>query len=102
MAPRFKTEFWLSAYRKRLEAAQIPYYIVKKGHDSAGAIFLNFDDKILMSPEYQWELDRYQWVEIAYDENISQFMDRQARFDPDFWQVDIGMEGKALLFDEGL
>ena len=38
MTARITTEFWISAYRKRLELSEVPVFVTKKGDDTAGAI----------------------------------------------------------------
>ena len=43
MTARITTEFWISAYRKRLELSEVPVFVTKKGDDTAGAILVKLN-----------------------------------------------------------
>ena len=43
MNVRITTEFWISAYRKRLQLLEIPAFVVKKGDDTGGSILIKLN-----------------------------------------------------------
>ncbi len=102
MSKRLKSGHWLDAYRSRLGAALIPFYVTRKGDQDAGAIFIRIDDRQLWTPEYDFASDTRQWRIIAEDEAIAPYIERLERNDPDFWLLDVEKGGEKLLFTDGL
>ena len=74
MTARITTEFWISAYRKRLELSEVPVFVTKKGDDTAGK-------------------------ETEIDNNIVE----QIKFDSDLWVLEVeDKNGRHLLDDKSL
>ncbi len=102
MSKRLKSGHWLDAYRSRLGAKLIPFYVTRKGDYDAGAMFIRVDDRELWTPEYDFMSDERKWVKIAENEAVSSYLERLERTDPDFWLLDVDKGGDELLFNDGL
>ena len=107
MTARLTTEFWVAAYRARLQAADIAYYITSKGDATAGAVIVK-----VVSPEgaraYQrtFDFDGVRaWGVLAEgaEPDVDEVLAQQRRFDPDLWIIEIeDRDGRTLLDEEGL
>ncbi len=102
MSKRLKSGHWLDAYRSRLGAELVPFYVVRKGDYDAGAIFVRVDDRELWTPEYDFAQDKRIWRKVAENEAIAPYVERLERNDPDFWLLDVDKGGEKFLFEEGL
>ena len=102
MSNRLKSSLWLDAFRSRLGAKLIPFYVIKKGDPGAGTMFIRIDDNTLWSPEFDFETDARKWVVIAKDEAIAPYLERLNRTDPDYWLLDVDRGGEDVLFTDGL
>ena len=111
MAPRLRTDFWVAALRRRAEAAGAYVSIARRGADEAGTIYVLVDRRNgsfdLYGPAPQSffaneevEADRL-FSPIAQgssEEELRQRMERELRFDPDLWLIDIeDREGRPFL-----
>ncbi|GHE01749.1 GTP-binding protein Era [Defluviimonas sp. 20V17] len=106
---RLTSDFWVRAYLRRLQLADIPAFITAHGDDTAGAVLVKLttlDGKArafqrsfdLMSGERAW-LVLAEGEERAVDEAIN----RQRGFDPDLWVIEVeSREGRHLLDEDGL
>ena len=107
--PRLATSLWVAAYRRRLDLAQIPCYVVAHGDDTAGAVLVKlatldgqarlftrrFD---LMTDSRRWEVLR-EGDEAEVDAGIA----RERRGDPDLWVIEVeDRAGRHLLDEPGL
>lgn len=107
--PRLATGFWVAAYLRRLELANIPAYVLRHGDDTAGAVMVKcatLDGRASLWV-HEWDLgaDRWQWItlsegpEPAIDAEIARNIAR----DPDLWVIEIeSRDGRTLLDEEGL
>ena len=102
MSKRLKSSHWLDAYRSRLGAKLIPFYMIKKGDPDAGAIFIRVEDNALWTPQFNYETDAREWVVIAEGEAIEAYLARLNKIDPDYWLMDVDRHGDRELFTDGL
>lgn len=104
---RLTTDFWLAAWRRRIEGEGIPVYVLRRGDDTAGAVLVKvatLDGAArLMARRTDPATGRSLWMEL--DAGPEEAMDarsrREADFDPDLWIVEIAdREGRAFLDDD--
>lgn len=108
MTPRLTTEFWISAYRMRLQLAEIPAFITSKGDATAGAVLvklntLNGQAKVFQR-SYDADFNRV-WTVLSegVERDVDQAISNQRGFDPDLWVIEVeDRDGRHLLDDEGL
>jgi hypothetical protein len=98
---RLRTDFWIAALRRRAEAAGAYVSVARRGADEAGAIFVLVDRRDgsydLYGPAPQSVFgeaivsDRlFMLLEGGGSgEAVRTRMEREIRFDPDLWQIDI-------------
>ena len=91
---RLTSEFWISAYKKRLENAGIPMFIIKKGDLIAGAILIRVSDLRGSSKLYSQTFDTSgvrNWMELVSgtDYEIEDVLKKQIITDPDIWILEI-------------
>ncbi len=96
---RLQSTLWVSAYIRRVSQTGAFAAVLRRGDDTAGAIFLkintlggnvlllapampNLDD---VSPERKWELRQ----RAAVEAEIDQYIRREADRDPDLWVVEV-------------
>ena len=96
-----RTDFWVSALRRRAEAAGAFVAIARRGSDEAGAVFIGIDrrnglhDLYGPAPQTFFEDDApadrmfMRYLESATAEAVAERMASELRFDPDLWLVDI-------------
>jgi hypothetical protein len=102
---RIKSEIWVRAYLRRCQALGVPIVIVRRGDESAGAIFICIDrldgTVFLYGPAPAGltgsETER-QWVSCFGTRAVSHaeledYLERQRKFDPDLWIIEV--EDKA-------
>ena len=110
MTPRLRSDFWVSALRRRAEAAGAFISIAQRGADEAGAIFVlvdrldgHFD---LYGPAPQSVFDGEDRPDRLFsllahgqsDEATRARMQQEMRFDPDLWLVGIeDRQGRAFV-----
>jgi hypothetical protein len=101
---RLTAAFWVAAYRKHLEMLDIPCFVVRRGDDTAGAVFvkLNTLDGTARVFHRTFDLasDTRTWAvlcegpETACDDALR----RQQGFDPDLWVLEVeDRQGRHLL-----
>lgn len=107
MTPRLTTDFWVSAYRKRLSMANIPAFITSKGDATAGAVLIKLNmldgNACLYQRSYNLDGDRV-WVVLAKGEEkiVDESVRKQCDFDPDLWVIEIeDRSGRHLLDEDG-
>lgn len=98
---RLRSDFWVAALRRRAEGAGAYVSIARRGAEEAGAIFLIVDrrdgsvDLYGPAPQSVFEaegpMDRLflRLAEGASEENARTQMEREIKFDPDLWLIDI-------------
>lgn len=106
---RLAAEFWVQAYLKRLQLADIPAFVTARGDATAGAVLvklntLNGQAQVfqrgfdLMSGARQWDV-LAEGDEATVDASIRS----QRGFDPDLWVIEVeDRQGRHLLDEPGL
>lgn len=107
MTSRVTSDFWVSAFRMRVDALNIPVYIRAKGDKTAGAIILKLDTLDGQAQAYSrsYDLDgNEEWVPLAHgsDAEVEQALARQLKYDPDLWIIEIEDRSAQSLFTLGL
>lgn len=109
MSPRLTAKAWTSALIRSVHAAGGFATVLKHGDDSAGSIIL-----VLLRPDGgQTVLTRamrgesYMWVVAAEhprDElrHINDFLDKQGRYDPDIWIIELDIAHPERFIDESI
>jgi hypothetical protein len=102
--PRLKSALYVQALIRRCEVAGAAAYLVRRGAEEAGAVFLKFNRLdgtcTVLSPARRGE-ERV-WTrplgESADDARAAEYFARQIRFDPDIWIVEIeDREGRTFV-----
>ncbi len=102
MSKRLKSSHWFDAYKLRLGANLIPFYIIKKGDPDAGAMFIRVDETALWTPQFNYDNDAREWVIIAEGDAIEPYLAKLNKIDPDYWLIDVERHGDRELFTDGL
>ena len=110
MSLRLRTDFWVAALRRRAEAAGAYVSIAKRGSEEAGAVFVIVDRRDgrcdLYGPAPQSVFDEarppdrlfFRMIDGRPEEEARARIEREIRFDPDLWLVDIeDREGRAFV-----
>jgi hypothetical protein len=102
---RIKSEIWVRAYLRRCQALGVPVVIVRRGDESAGAIFIcidRLDGTVLVYGPAPTGLNgsetERQWVSCLGARAVRSveardYLVRQTEFDPDLWIIEV--EDKA-------
>jgi len=106
--PRLTAEFWVHAYLRRLDIANIPAFVVCKGDATAGAVLVKSNPldgrATLFHRTYDGKGQRI-WAELdaGLEPEMDDVITRQRRFDPDLWVIEVeDSKGRTLLDEEGL
>jgi hypothetical protein len=107
---RLRTDFWIAALRRRAEAAGAYVSIARRGAEEAGAVFILVDRRNgrcdLYGPAPQSVFDDarpsdrlfFPMLREQPEEEARGRMEREIRFDPDLWLIDIeDREGRAFV-----
>jgi hypothetical protein len=104
MTPRLKSALYVQALIRRAEVAGAAAYLVRRGSEEAGAVFLKvnrLDGKtMVLSPVRRGE-ERV-WTRPLGDgadaQRCAEYFTKELRFDPDIWIVEIeDREGRAFV-----
>ena len=104
MQPRLKSALVVQALIRRAEIAGAAAYLLRRGSEEAGAIFIKIDrldgNSTVLSPARRGE-ERV-WTrplgESADAQRCSDYLAKQLRFDPDIWIVEIeDREGRSFV-----
>jgi hypothetical protein len=102
--PRLKSAIYVQALIRRCEVAGAGAYLVRRGAEEAGAVFLKLNrldgTALVLSPARRGE-ERV-WTkplgDSTDDARVSEYFTRQIRFDPDIWIVEIeDREGRTFV-----
>jgi hypothetical protein len=105
MIPRLKAGIFVRALIRRAEVAGAAAFVVRKGSEEAGAVFLKIarldGTSLVLSQARRGEGDLV-WVkplgDAADDAKASAYFDKQMKFDPDLWIVEIeDREGRTFV-----
>lgn len=104
---RLTTDFWLAAWRRRVEAEGIAVYVLRRGDETAGAVLVKVatldGNARLLGRRTDPATGASLWMELATgpEGDIDARAAREAEFDPDLWIVEIAdREGRAFLDDD--
>lgn len=107
MMARLTADFWVAAYRARLEALGIPVYVVRRGDPTAGAVLvklatLNGRAQLFGRMSTLEGVPRWDIIADADEATVDAAAARAERRDPDLWIVAVeDPHGRHLLHDEG-
>ena len=92
---RLTAAFWVQAYLRRLALENIPAYILAHGDDTAGAVLVKLATLDGKARLFQRGFDLqtgdrvWQQLEQGTEEKIDKALQRQLRFDPDLWVIEV-------------
>ena len=106
---RLTAEFWVQAYLRRLQLADIPAYVIARGDATAGAVLVKLAtlDGRAQAFERSFDLmtgDR-RWIVLAEgdEQAVDAVIGRSRSRDPDLWVIEIeDRHGRNLLDEAGL
>jgi len=105
MTPRLKSGIFVRALIRRAEIAGAQAYVVRKGAEEAGAVYLKLarldGTCTVLNQIVAGEGERV-WTrplgEACDDARAQAYLDKQIKFDPDIWIVEIeDREGRAFV-----
>ena len=106
---RLASGFWVAAYLRRLQAANLPAYVVSRGDDMAGVVFVKLatldGQAQVFHRAYDFERDETLWREwlTGPEREVDEALGAERRRDPDLWVVEIeDRAGRTLLDEPGL
>jgi hypothetical protein len=107
MIPRLKAGIFVRAVIRRAEVAGAAAFVVRKGSEEAGAIILKIarlDGTCLVLSQARRGEGELVWVkpigDAVDDETASRYFEKQMRFDPDLWIVEIEDRQGRTFVDE--
>ena len=107
MTPHLKAGFFVSALIRRVEAAGAQAFVVKKGSEEAGAVFLKIsrlDGTCMVLNQITLGEDARGWArplgEQCDEAKASDYFERQKKYDPDIWIVEIEDRQGRTFVDE--
>lgn len=114
-SPRLRSDLWIDAYRRRVELGGGFVAIRRRGVAEAGAIFIVITDRSgaarVFGPAPQSFYDEGATSRrfIALNDTgwdglqIQTMLDKQLRFDPDLWMIDVDdTQGRHFLLEDEL
>jgi hypothetical protein len=105
MAPRLKAGIFVRALIRRAEVAGAQAYVVKKGSEEAGTVFLKVSRLdgtcTVLNQATAGDGDRV-WArplgESCDEARAATYFDKQRKYDPDLWIIEIeDREGRAFV-----
>lgn len=105
MVPRLKAGIFVRALIRRAEVAGASAYVVRRGAEEAGAVFLKLSRLdgtcVVLNQARRGEGDLV-WLkplgDVADDAKAEAYFERQIRIDPDLWIVEIeDRKGRAFV-----
>jgi hypothetical protein len=102
---RLKAGIYVRALIRRAEVAGASAYVLRHGAEEAGALYLRLarpDRRCTVLSQARRGDGELVWIkplgETSDDEAASKYLDKQMRFDPDLWIVEIeDREGRAFV-----
>lgn len=106
MLPRLKSALYVQALVRRCESAGAQAYLVRRGAEEAGAVFLKINrldgNVTVLSPARRGE--EKVWTrplgETCDEVRAADYFAKQLRFDPDIWIVEIEDRQGRTFVDE--
>jgi len=108
VTPRLTAEFWVQAYLARLRLADIPAFVTRRGDATAGAVIVKLNRLDGSAAAFARSYDAAGariWTALAEgpEPDVDAALDRQRRYDPDLWIVELeDRQGRTLLDQPGL
>lgn len=109
MTARLTADFWVRAYLARLQLANIPAYVTRRGDPTAGAVLVKLATLDGNAHALQRSFDLMTgsrvWVTLTEgpEPDVDAAITRQRRNDPDLWVIEVeSRDGRTLLDQEGL
>ncbi|MGM0584848.1 MAG: DUF1491 family protein [Pseudomonadota bacterium] len=107
MTARLTASLWVQAYMRRLQLANIPAYVTAKGDATAGAVIVKLAtmDGRAQAFARRMTLEGREWMTLAEgpEPEVDAALEKQRRFDPDLWILEIeDRHGRTLLDEPGL
>jgi len=105
MIPRLKAGILVSALIRRVEVAGASAYVVRRGAEEAGAVLLKIarlDGTCTVLTQARRGEGELVWVRPLGDQAdeaaAAQFFEKQIRYDPDLWIIEIeDRQGRAFV-----
>ena len=105
MIPRLKAGIYVKALIRRAEVAGASAYVVRRGSEEAGAVFLKIarlDGTCTVLNQARRGDGELVWAkplgESTDDAGAEKYFEKQMRFDPDLWIVEIeDRDGRAFV-----
>jgi hypothetical protein len=105
MVPRLKAGIFVRALIRRVEVAGASAYVVRKGSEEAGAVYLKLsrlNGTCTILEQIRRGAGDLAWMkpigEAVDEDRAKTYFDKQIRFDPDMWIVEIeDREGRAFV-----
>jgi len=105
MTPRLKAGIFVRALIRRAEVAGAAAFVVRKGSEEAGAILLKLsrlDGSCVVLSQARRGEGELVWVkplgDATDDQRAAKYFEKQVRFDPDLWIVEIeDREGRTFV-----
>jgi hypothetical protein len=105
--PRLKAGIFVRAIIRRAEVEGAAAYVVRKGAEEAGAILLRInrlDGTSLVLSQARRGEGELVWVkplgDAADDESAARYFEKQTRYDPDVWILEIEDRAGRTFVDE--
>ncbi len=104
---RLTSEFWVAAYLRRLQLANIPAFVTARGDATAGNIMVKLNTLNGRAQAYQRSYDaegRRVWMLLSEgdDKDVDASLSRQQGFDRDIWIIEVeDRHGRHLLDEPG-
>jgi hypothetical protein len=109
---RLKSDIWVMAYVRRLNAQNVPAMVVRRGDERGGAIYIKvalLDGRAALYGPAPSGMDGLEterrWIELlsaakASDLDCEDRLVREREFDPDLWIVEVeDRQGRHFLDD---
>ncbi len=106
--PRLTSEFWVDAYRNRLDFFNIPVFLRKRGDATAGVVLIKLNTLDGQAKLFQrgFAIEGPRGWEVLVqgpDRDVEDAIEKQSRFDRDLWVLEIeSSNGETLLDEPGL
>jgi hypothetical protein len=105
VTPRLKTGIYVRALIRRAEVAGASAYVLRHGADEAGVLYLKLarpDRSCTVLSQARRGDGELVWIkplgDISDEDAAAKYFDKQIRFDPDLWIVEIeDREGRAFV-----
>ncbi|MEQ8823673.1 MAG: DUF1491 family protein [Filomicrobium sp.] len=108
---RINADLWVMSYVRRLNSDGAPAFVVKRGDEHSGSIFIRINaldgTSDLYGPaaagitqvatERCWTLRK-----SGDDQTIDEILAREAEYDPDIWLIEVEDRQRRHFLDQGL